>query len=340
MSRKLVPSLKHILLFASGSIIGIGTTIGFLSYNSSIADHREEDMNHSIRQSGYDFINPLLECEVQNKMERQKYIPFEEVTINRIKKEVIGTYTGVTIWLYVRNLNNGPWFGINENTYYSPASLMKIPILITYLKWIEKDPTVWNKKVFLKWDPSDSHYFPPSSNLLVDQVYTVRNLLEEMIIHSDNKSMWALTNWIPVDLYKQVNKDLGITIPDIKTPEDFLSVKEIATFFRILYNASYLDRDTSEYALELLSRVDFDKWLRMWVPANIDISHKFGERGYTDEKWKYIRQLHDCGIVYYKKYPYLACIVTRGDNFDTNATVIGTTSKIIFEEISKAFPEN
>jgi hypothetical protein len=97
MPRKLVPSLKHILLFASGSIIGIGTTIGFLSYNSGLADHSEEDMNHSIRQSGYDFINPLLECEIQNKIERQKYIPFEEVTIDRIKKEVIGTYTGVTI---------------------------------------------------------------------------------------------------------------------------------------------------------------------------------------------------------------------------------------------------
>ena len=193
--------------------------------------------------------------------------------------------------------------------------------------------------MFLKWDPSDTHYFPPSKNLTPDKEYSVHDLLEEMIIHSDNKSMWSLTKWIPVDLYKQVNRDLGITIPGIKTPEDFLSVKDMATFFRILYNASYLDRDASEYALELLSRVDFNKWLRMWVPANITISHKFGERGYTDEKWNYIRQLHDCGIVYYKKYPYLACIVTRGDNFDTNATVIATTSKIIFEEISKAFPE-
>lgn len=70
------------------------------------------------------------------------------------------------------------------------------------------------------------------------------------------------------------------------------------------------------------------------------MAHKFGERGYNDpETGKYIRQLHDCGIVYYKKYPYLACIVTKGDDFDENAKIIANTSKIIFEEISKSFPE-
>jgi beta-lactamase class A len=319
-------------------IIGMICMAGFFLYQSD--DPREMDTNGSIRQTGYDFINPLLECEMQNKTERQKYIPFEDITINRINTEVIKKYPNVKVGVYVRNLNNGPWFGINENEYYSPASILKVPVLITYLKWIEKDQTIWDKKLYLGQDESYDHYFPPSKNLTPNQEYSVRELLTEMIVHSDNKSLWALTKAIPIDLYKQVNQDLGITVPGIKTPEDFLSVKDIATFFRILYNASYLERESSEYALKLLSQVDFNNGLRAWVPLSITISHKFGERGYNDIKTgKYIRQLHDCGIIYYKKYPYLACIVTKGDNFDENASIIANTSKIIFEEISKAFPE-
>lgn len=296
--------------------------------------------DHSIRQSGYKFINPLLECEVQNKVERQKYIPFEDIVVNRINSEVIEKNQNVKVGVYFRNLNNGPWFGINENEYYSPASILKVPILITYLKWLEKDPSIWNKKMFVGSDLSFTHYFPPSKILEANKEYTIQHLLEQMIIYSDNWSMASLIRAIPTDLYNQINKDLGITVPWIKTPEDYLSVKDMATFFRILYNASYLERETSEYALDILSRTDFNNWLRAGVPNDIMISHKFGERGYNDESTKkYVKQLHDCGIVYYEQYPYLACIVTRGDDFDINAKIIANTSKIIFEEVSKAFPQ-
>ncbi len=58
----------------------------------------------------------------------------------------------MTIGIYVRNLNNGPWFGINEDEKYSPASLMKVPILITFLKWIESDPNILTRKILVNDD--------------------------------------------------------------------------------------------------------------------------------------------------------------------------------------------
>ena len=172
-----------------------------------------EKTDHSIRQSGYNFINPLLECEVQNNAERQKYVPFEQVTINRIQNEVISKHPNVKVGVYVRNLNNGPWFGINENEYYSPASILKLPIFITYLKWAEQDPNIMNQLISPKPDNSFTHFFPPSKNLSLSEQYPVKTLLEEMITHSDNKSMNALVEIIPTDLYKKVNIDLGITVP-------------------------------------------------------------------------------------------------------------------------------
>ncbi|MBX9809213.1 class A beta-lactamase-related serine hydrolase [Candidatus Gracilibacteria bacterium] len=317
-------------------IIGVTSTMGIFIL---IGNPQILGADHSIRQSGYRFINPLLECEVQNKIERQKYIPFEEVAINRINEEVINKNPSVKVGVYFRNLNNGPWFGINENEYYSPASILKVPIFITYLKWAEKDPSIWNKKMPISSDSSFTHYFPPSKVLATNQEYDTKTLLEHMIKYSDNHAMGSLVKAIPTDLYSQINRDLGITVPGIKTPEDYLSVKDMATFFRILYNSSYLERESSEYALKVLSETDFNKGLRVGIPSEVLISHKFGERGYNDEATKkYVKQLHDCGIVYYEQYPYLACVVTRGDDFDINAKIIADTSRIIFEEVSKAFP--
>lgn len=88
--------------------------------------------------------------------------------MNRIKKEIIETHPEMTIGIYVRNLNNGPWFGINENEKYSPASMMKVPILITFLKWIEQDSSVLDKKIFISKDSTSlNQYFKPLKDIIV-----------------------------------------------------------------------------------------------------------------------------------------------------------------------------
>jgi beta-lactamase class A len=44
--------------------------------------------------------------------------------------------TGETehISVYLRALNNGDRLGIDEKEYFSPASLIKVPVLMAYLK--------------------------------------------------------------------------------------------------------------------------------------------------------------------------------------------------------------
>ena len=196
MKKISITSHKQILLFIVWTTLGIVSTVGFFIYQPYIGDITD----YSIRQSGYNFINPLLECEIQSNWDRQKYIPFETETINRIKKEVIETHSGMTIGIYVRNLNNGPWFGINEDEKYSPASLMKVPILITFLKWIESDPNILTRKILVNDDENGStQYFKPAKKLIIGKEYTVKELLEQMIIYSDNSAMNILANIMPID---------------------------------------------------------------------------------------------------------------------------------------------
>lgn len=289
----------------------------------------------------YSFISPLLECEINNKIDRQKYIPFEIPTLQRIKTDIQEKNPDITLALYVRSLNNGPWFGINEWIEFSPASLMKLPVFMTYLKWIEKNPIIIEQDIItselvIPYDP----VFPPSSTVEIGKKYKPKELLESMIIKSDNIALQALLLALPETINNTVMSELWLHFPEDWNVNDFMTIQQYASLFRILYNTAYLSRDSSEYALSVLAQSEFKDGICQWIPKEITIAHKFGERGYIDEKTKKeVKQLHDCGIVYYKPYPYLMCVMTRGDDFKKLSSVIGQTAKVVHEEISKAFPE-
>ena len=69
------------------------------------------------------------------------------------------------------------------------------------------------------------------------------------------------------------------------------------------------------------------------MPSDIQIAHKFGERGIARVGKPEQKQLHDCGIVYYPKRPYLLCVMTRGEDFDKQARIIQDISKIVYTKV-------
>jgi hypothetical protein len=91
--------------------------------------------------------------------------------------------------------------------------------------------------------------------------------------------------------------------------------------------------------MELLTGTDFRYGINAGVPQGITVAHKFGERVYV-EKINSIDietdQLHDCGIVYCPKGPYLICIMTKGHNFDTLKSIIKEISRIAYERQNEA----
>lgn len=288
-----------------------------------------------IRNKGdYKFINPLLECD-SNNISKDKNLDFIknklELFINeQIKKNPDLSFASV----YYRDLNNGPWIGINEKELFSPASLIKVPLLITYYKLAENDPSFLNNKITNTeiFNPKDQNIIPEVT-LSQNQEYTVSELLDRMIIYSDNQAYDLLLNNIDNrELIKTYN-NLGVDISlGFENPNgNILSVKQYASFFRILFNASYLNKNMSEKALRLLSQVKYNRALTAGVPSNMSVAHKFGERQYvaTGEK-----QLHDCGIIYLPNKPYLLCIMTRGKNISKEENFISQISSIVYQNLS------
>ena len=237
---------------------------------------------------------------------------------------------GNEVSVYFRELNDGQAFTIGRTEQFYPASLLKVPQMMSILKKAEADPALLKKKIAYNRPELKSHQNTDVAKKLVfGRSYTVEELMERMIKYSDNVSSWLLDDALnPRDL-RRVYDDLGIPNPADYAEQDYvLSTETYSSFFRILFNASYLRKASSEKALEYLSNADYTKGLVAGVPLGTTVAHKFGVR-----KVKGIKQLHDCGIVYYPGHPYLLCIMTSGPVPEYLETTIGDISRFIYEEI-------
>lgn len=94
-------------------------------------------------------------------------------------------------------------------------------------------------------------------------------------MYSDNTATNTLLEHLPDDIQKRTLKELGIPLPDGNSLEYLVTVKEYASFFRVLYNASYLSREKSELALNMLSKSSFHNGITNQLPETISVAHKF-----------------------------------------------------------------
>jgi beta-lactamase class A len=282
------------------------------------------------REGGDTFTNPLLECSDPEDGGIINELHISKEGLNNYVSQLLNEKKVSAISVYVRDLNNGPWFGINSSDKFIGGSLLKVPLLITYLKMSDSDPSFLSK--IIKYDKKitdNRQYFRPQKEIEVGKTYTVEELLDYMVSYSDNNAAELLLQNIGDDKLSNTFEALGFGKPNIDEPYPVDTVT-YAAFFRILYNSSYLSRESSEKALKMLSEADFNYGLTASIPSDVVVSHKFGIRTDGD-----INQLHDCGIVYYPKHPYLACIMTKGGKFDDLAGVISRLSKYIYDEVNQ-----
>ncbi|MFA6514273.1 MAG: serine hydrolase [Patescibacteria group bacterium] len=320
-----MPSKKIIILLIIGAIslviIGYftGTTTNKLKTNQIKLEKH---------QPGYDFISPLLECGYSttetfgNKLLQKKIETIIET--NKERKNI------TLVSVYVHDLIRGSWLGINEKETFSPSSLLKVPLMMTYLKQAETDPSIMQRKTKIDGDIEKilNQSFTPLKSVETNKEYTTEELINYMISYSDNKAANALLQGIDPEVLNKIYTDMNIAIPSIDRPENYMPVTDYASFFEVLYNASYLNREMSEKALKILASPGFQKGLTAGLPINIKVSHKFGER-----KIDNLNQLHDCGIIYKTNHPYLLCIMTRGDDFIKMAETIKEISREVYNNI-------
>jgi beta-lactamase class A len=295
------------------------------------------EWSRQIREPGYRFISPLLECETgpgtagQHRLQAIDSV-VEDLIASRIREGMVSHVS-----VYFRDLNNGPWFGVNETAEYSPASLLKVVIMIASLKQEERAPGFLKERLLYPKDADDQNRYEsirPTAPMVPGSSYRVEELVDRMIQQSDNNALQMLTGRLNPVLVGETYADLGIPTPETTGKlEDFVSVRAYASTFRVLFNASYLSRDHSEQALAIMSGTVFRQGLVAGVPPGTVVAHKFGERALG--KRQEVKQLHDCGIIYHPVRPYLLCVMTRGSSFGNLTDAIRDVSRTVYEEVSE-----
>jgi beta-lactamase class A len=191
-------------------------------------------------------------------------------------------------------------------------------------------------------DTSVDQYYPPTRSLIAGANYSVNTLLQLMVQESDNQAAQTLNASVNEKIITDVYDNFGSPRAFDET-KDLVSPKVYMRFFRILYNASYLTRSSSQQALGLLSKTKFTEGLVAGIPKDRTIAHKFGERTVlskdpvTGALTVKNHELHDCGIIYYPQKPYGICIMTEGKDFTALAKVIAEISRVTYAAVDAGF---
>lgn len=300
-----------------------------VSISSSLQESNRYNKSEERSTARFPLVSPLLFCSTNESIENSIYSSFR-FKVEHYANNIMSNKKANHVSVYYRDLNNGPWFGINEDEGFTPSSLLKLPLLISALKENEEVDNIFvNRTVkFEKKEFIGNQYFKPEIELEPGKTYTVAELLKRSIVYSDNESAILLYKILGDTKLIETYVNLGLINP--QSVSDFnMNVKEYSSFFRVLYNSSYIGKESSEFALELLAESRFENGIRSGVPKDVIVSHKFGEQINKDG----VLQLHDCGIIYATKKPYILCVMTRGDNFNELANIIRNISKIIYDGV-------
>ena len=281
-----------------------------------------------VRLKDYSLTKPILLADVNcesDGLEETKGALLDMIH----QQQQYGNATSISV--YLRKFADGSWTTINGEEQYAPGSLMKVPILITYLKQAEDNPSLLDMKIIF----SGHNTKMPQQNFVEDTLvantkYTIRELLRRMIVDSDNDATSLLSSNLNVSLVKKLFTDLNLSEPNVAQKDYFITATECARFLRILFNSSYLSHNTSEYALELLTQSKFKRGMIKEIPKDVKVAHKFGESGLTGMEV----QLHEEGIFYLDNNPYLLVVMTKGKDFDKMADCISSISGLVYNKFS------
>lgn len=316
------------VLSVVGVFVGTAVGVGLCTFFFHNADE-ECDANLS-------FVTEDVQCNrVEYVLDKREYVVtrknLEEYLLQEKEEGRLTRYV-----VYFRDLENGPLFGIHEKDAFVPASLLKLPVLLTYLKEAESTPAILDVELSFEWNNEMKlqQSFAPQETIEPGKTYTVRELLRKMIAYSDNASYEVLLQYLDdIDpdgrFYLDTMRELGIIEPTGQLVET-LTPKSYASIFRALYNGSFLSPEYSNLALDFLSQSTFKDGLLSGLPEGIVVAHKFGERFGLPENQK---ELHDCGVVYYPGNPYLICVMVEGYEFPTLSSVIRNVSDMIYDEV-------
>lgn len=258
---------------------------------------------------------------------------------SQIKKECKDQNTYYSI--YVKQLDSG------EEAYLHPmrqkaASLIKIFIMAEAFNQKNQGKLDFNEVVTI--NKQDQYAWGSLDKVPAGTRVTVGDLVEQMIVVSDNTATNILISKLGMDNVNALIKRLGCneTVLGRKMldsaaakagHENYTSPRDMGIVLEKIYNKECIDPVSDQKMLDILSRQQWNERIPANLPHDLKIAHKTGELGGA---------LHDVGIVFGRQHDYIICMMTKDvpdahQGYDDNNALVyndmALISKLIWNKI-------
>lgn len=259
----------------------------------------------------------------QEARNRQVLLEKRKVAWDNLKKELEGRIADFRgdIGIVIKDLNKGWEINFNKETSFPSASLVKVPILLSYFYAQQEGRVRMNDLVSLK-----PYERVSGSKVLGDlasgSVFSVEELFEPMIARSDNTAANILIDLLGFEALNGYFNRIGLRNTNVmrrmmdfeerkEGVENYTTAGDMAYLLEILYRRSFLDSDISEKCLGFLRQQKINDRIPRKLPEGIAVAHKTGLENHI---------CHDAGIVFTQKGDFLICVLTRHrDRFAASA---------------------
>ena len=236
----------------------------------------------------------------------EKLAALEEAVHKRVK-----AFRG-EIGLVIRDLDSGWTFQVNPDKLFPAASMVKVPIMAACLKAAEEGRLSLQDDLKLKRSDKAT-----GSGVLrrraMGSAYTIEQLVELMVTHSDNTAANMLIDLLGFDYLNRTFREMGLERTNLSRKmmdfrsrdmgvENYTSAREMADILERIFRKGCVCSSVSERSLEFLKSQKVNDRIPRLLPKDTVVAHKTGLE----------RQVcHDAGIVFTDNGNFLISAFTK-----------------------------
>jgi beta-lactamase class A len=249
-----------------------------------------------------------------------------------------GRFNG-TVGYIVKDLHSGEIVQSNEGGVFPSASLIKLPIMVAAFQAVQEGKVSLSMPITLRLQDKRG-----GSGIIKlatpGTIFTLRELLEYMIIHSDNTAAELVIQQLGFDYLQNTFDHLGLQDTEIH-PDGFrltarhiaddnrTSPRDMAFLLEKIYHRQMVSADASDQMLDILKHQKLRDRLPRFLPTGWEIAHKTGLLR---------RACHDVGIVFSPGGDYLICVLTSHDTtYKIAKRFIASLGRITFDYYQSGF---
>lgn len=257
----------------------------------------------------------------ENIIDREyEVVPAEDEQIKSIveKIRIDKALDSSNFAFFYYNMEQEKYYFYNQDTYFTAASTIKMPIAMLYYDKIKNGELDLKDAITYTSDCYEAGAGTTAYTYSVGSKVPINFLLEQCIVNSDNTAINILIKNLG---YKNCKEQIA-KYSSIELAEDFYSSNIInAQYAYDIVNHLYKNTDEYSELIEYLKKSSNGEYLKKYIEG-YDVAHKYGS---------YNGYVHDYGIVF-GKTNYLIGIFTK--NVSNADEFIADTSLQIFNEVN------